>query len=69
MTKQFQQRILTDGIVDTRKYRYIVRDRHELNQSCEIVKTWLTIYRLPIIDLDTTAAIDGWEKVAEIEVR
>lgn len=66
MTNQFQQRVLTEGIVDTRNYRYIVRGDHTTGQYGEITDAWQTIYRLPISDLDTTAAIDGWVKVAEI---
>ena len=52
MTKAFIERVITESIVDTRKYRYIVKDGK--------------IMRLPIKDLDTTAAIDGWEAVTTL---
>lgn len=53
MTKQFIDRVFRERIVDTSKYRYCAK---EISGS-------LTIIRLPIADLDTTAAIDGWETV------
>lgn len=49
MTKHFFERVKNERLVDTRKYRYIVKDGK--------------IMRLPKIDLNTTAAIDGWEVV------
>lgn len=49
MTKAFIERVITESIVDTRKYRYIVKDGK--------------IMRLPIKYLDTTAAIYGWEEL------
>lgn len=48
MTIRFKSRILREGIVDTRKYRYVYRDGK--------------IYRIELSKLDTTAAIDGWEE-------
>lgn len=57
MTNSFVNRVLNERIVDTRKYRYVVKERYDY------VSQWLEIRRLPIIDLDTTAAIDGWETV------
>ena len=60
MTKQFIQKILSLGSVDTRDYRYIVKECYNANEQ------WREIYRLPIKDLDTTEAINGWEKVVEI---
>lgn len=53
MTKAFENRIIREGIVDTRKYRYVTRDYQDT----------IAIYRLPLELLDTTAAIDGWELV------
>jgi hypothetical protein len=53
MNKQLKDRILREGIVDTDKYRYTLK---ELPDRTEI-------RRLPIEYLDTTAAIDGWEVV------
>lgn len=61
MTKNFEERVLREGVVDTEKYRYIVKDKY----GCE--KIARGIYRLPINHLDTTAAIDSWELVKEIE--
>lgn len=49
MTYRFIERVIKESIVDTRKYRYIVKDGN--------------IMRLPINYLDTTAVIDGWEVV------
>lgn len=60
MTKQFIQKVLSLGSVDTRDYRYIVKECYNANEQ------WREIYRLPIKELDTTEAINGWEKVAEI---
>lgn len=60
MTKQFIQKVLHFGSVDTRDYRYIVKECH----NCD--KQWREIYRLPLKELDTTASITEWEKVAEI---
>lgn len=57
MKKEFLVRVLHEGVVDTRKYRYIVND-----SGADIV-----VKRLPIEDLDTTAAIDGWETICKIE--
>ena len=57
MTKAFINRVLIKRIVDTRNYRYIVEECHNADGQ------WQEIRRLPIDDLDTTAAIDGWETV------
>lgn len=51
MKKLFIERVVREGIVDTRKYRYIMKGAK--------------ILRLPIIYLDTTLAINGWECVFE----
>lgn len=56
MTTNFEQRVIREGIVDTRKYRYICKDYADRRE----------IKRLPIDDLDTTAALDGWETVKVI---
>ncbi len=60
MTEKFMQKVLREGIVDTKKYRYVRRDVTGLKNQ------WIEIRRLPIADLDTTAAIDGWETVLVI---
>lgn len=49
MTKNFENRVIREMIVDTRKYRYISRDEH--------------IYRLPLDLLDTTAALHDWQLI------
>lgn len=56
MTQKFIDRVLSERTVDTAKYRYIVKDFNDRRE----------IQRLPITDLDTTAAIDGWDTVAVI---
>lgn len=56
MKKQFIDRVLRERIVDTAKYRYIVKEYPDRAE----------IQRLPITDLDTTASIDGWETVSVI---
>ena len=57
MTKAFIERVKNERVVDTRKYRYIL-DGTVGKTPC--------IKRVPIGDLDTTAAIDGWEVVATL---
>lgn len=53
MTKNFEQKVMSNGIIDTRNYRYIYVAGND--SAC--------IKRLPLELLDTTAAIDGWETV------
>jgi hypothetical protein len=55
MTKAFENRVKKELTVDTKTYRY----EYEciINQGIAVIK------RLPIRDLNTTAAIDGWETV------
>lgn len=53
MTKNFEQKIIYYGSVDTRNYRYFYVAGND--SAC--------IKRLPLELLDTTAAIDGWETV------
>ena len=55
MTKAFENRVKKELTVDTRNYRY----EYEciINQGIAVIK------RLPIKELNTTAAIDGWETV------
>ena len=57
MTKAFMERVKNERVVDTRKYRYIL-DGTVGKTPC--------IKRLPISDLGTTAAIDGWEVVTTL---
>lgn len=56
MTNTMIDRIIREGIVDTRRYRYTTRE----------TQTALEIIRLPIAALGTTAAIDGWEIVKRV---
>lgn len=57
MTKALIERVKNERVVDTREYRYILDD---------VVGKTPCIKRLPRIDLDTTAAIDGWKTVATL---
>ena len=52
--------VLRNGTCDTRNYRYITK---EITGN---TWQWIEIWRLPIRDLDTTAALDGWETVCTI---
>lgn len=55
MTKAFRERILKELIVDTKNYRYVVKQN---------TRTWQNeILRLPIDKLDTTEALKEWEVV------
>ena len=58
MKKEFWERVKRERRLDTRKYRYIIDEDIRLERPL--------IKRLPIEDLDTTAAIDGWEVVKEL---
>ena len=55
MTKAFENRVKKELTVDTKTYRY--------GYECIINQGIAVIKRLPIRDLNTTAAIDGWETV------
>lgn len=57
MTKDFERKVLAKRIVDTKQYRYTVKDCYDSD------KQWAEIRRIAIDKLDTTAAIDGWETV------
>lgn len=56
MTKEFEKKIIMMGIVDTKMYRYIIKDCGDHGE----------IRRLPIKLLDTTAALTEWEVVKVI---
>lgn len=60
MNKNIRERILNGSIVDTKKYRYILKvcGDHE--------KQWAEIRRIPLEHLDTTASIGDWETVEVI---
>lgn len=57
MKKIFMEKIIRLGSVDTRLYRYVSREYPDK----------LAIERIPLSDLGTTAALDGWETVQVIE--
>lgn len=61
MKKDFVQRVLLEGIVDTKKYRYKTVYHYSSTEQHIEVK------RLPIKDLGTTASIKGWVTVAKID--
>ena len=61
LTKAFIERVRAERIVDTRQYRYVVKECYNVDEQ------WLEIRRLPLEALDTTEAIDGWETVAKIK--
>lgn len=58
MKKEFWEKVKRERIVDTKKYRYVLDTDIRLERPL--------IKRLPIEDLETTAAIDGWEVVKEL---
>ncbi len=53
MTKDFEDKIKREGVVDTKMYRYAYKT---YNDRAEI-------QRLLIDSLDTTSALDDWETV------
>lgn len=53
VSKKFIEKVIANGSVDTKSYRYIVKELPDRQE----------VRRLPICRLDTTAAIDGWETV------
>lgn len=56
MKKRFENKVIRHGMVDTKKYRYILRTTFNGD----------VIERIPIEYLDTTMAINGWEIVKVI---
>ena len=56
INKNFEKRIIREGIVDTAKYRYVVKEQAD----------GLYILRLRKDDLDSTEAINGWETVKKV---
>ena len=61
MKKEFAERVVKNGVVDTRKYRYVSKIESEYRDGAWREITM--IYRKRPIDLDTTA---DWEAVAEV---
>ena len=58
MKKSFLKKLITKRIVDTKKYRYI------LDTDCRLKKP--LVKRIELYKLETTAAINSWEIVAEV---
>lgn len=61
----FIRRVLQDRVVDTRSYRYMAKTIHRLDSEQEVV------YRLPIKELDTTAALwpGEWEEIYRLTIQ
>ena len=57
MKKEFIDRVIREGSVDTRDYRYVA----------DVLPDGIQIRRLHLSDLDTTAALDSWELVSTIK--
>lgn len=57
MKKEFIDRVIREGTVDTAKYRYTSK----LISGAD--GEYTEIRRLPLEELDTTAALDPWEIV------
>lgn len=57
MRKEFFEKVIRFGSIDTRKYRYV----------CKELPDRMEIRRIELSALDTTAAIDGWETVMIIK--
>lgn len=55
MKKEFFEKVIRQGIVDTKKYRY----KYSEDDG--------TVKRLPLADLDTTEALRGWETVHAVK--
>ena len=57
MKKEFIEKVIRLGSVDTDKYRYVAREYPDR----------LEVQRLPLSSLDTTTALDGWETVQVVK--
>ncbi len=60
MTANLISKIIRYGVVDTRKYRYV------LVTGADAQRQWAEIRRLPLAALGTTSAINGWALVRKI---
>ena len=66
MYKQsFIDRVIREGCVDTRRYRY--RAKFGTFYPGGILQ-YAIIERLPLSALDTTEAISGWERIGNLHV-
>ena len=59
MMKDFIERVKREELVETKKYRYIRKEFHDVDSF------GIRIERLPLTALGTTDAINGWETVYE----
>lgn len=57
MTKEFEQRVLNERMVDTDKYRYVAKTVNGVDRQ------YTEIRRIEIDALDTTASLGEWELV------
>lgn len=57
MKKEFIEKVIRLGSVDTDKYRYVAREYPDR----------LEVQRLLLSELDTTAALDSWETVQVVK--
>lgn len=60
--EDFLRKVVEEGCIDTRKYRYLCEGRQDL--SGYYAKLFYAVIRLPLELLDTTSVYDGWEDVA-----
>ena len=58
MKKSFLQKVITERIIDTKNYRYV------LDTDCRLERP--LVKRIELDKLGTTAAINGWKTVAEV---
>ncbi len=56
LPKKFEERVIREGIVDTRQYRYM----YKVGFNAKII-------RIELSKLDTTDAIGGWELVKFVD--
>lgn len=63
MTKQFVEKVIRNGIVDTKKYRYTTKEVNYYSEAKDAYIQELHVVRLPLDLLDTTAALTEWETV------
>lgn len=57
ISKNFARRVVREGIVDTKKYRYVTKEETD----------GIAIYRIPVEMLDTTVALGDWELVGIVK--
>lgn len=57
MTQGFIKKVIENGVVDTKTYRYKVFELHDLEQQYRVIT------RLPLSSLGTTNALNGLELI------